>query len=198
MVQKTFYHPVSTPADIRTRSVDMLSAAVGDTHIAKLLEKATWNHAVMFCKKKDLALNWDNAAFRNAYTQKVLGVRYIVRDRPEVLEKYTELDPTLKAFVNAKPHELCPDKWEKAFEDAARRELRYTDAESSIDPEKMQDGLIQCRCGSKKTTFIEKQLRSADEPKRHGLKSIAPRTSGLCAWKNRLDFQTLRVVYVSC
>jgi len=198
MVQKTFYHLVSTPAEIRTRAVDMLNAVVGDIRTAKLLEKATWNHAVSFCKKKDLALNWDNAAFRNAYTQKVLGIRYVVRDRPEVLEKYTELDPTLKAFVNAKPHELCPDKWEKAFEDAARRELRYTDAESSIDPEKMQDGLIQCRCGSKKTTFIEKQLRSADEPKRHGLKSIAPRTSGLCAWKNRLDFQTLMMVYVSC
>jgi DNA-directed RNA polymerase subunit M/transcription elongation factor TFIIS len=164
MVQKTFYHLVSTPAEIRTRAVDMLNAVVGDIRTAKLLEKATWNHAVRFCKRKDQPLNWDNPAFRNAYTQKVLGIRYVVRDRPEVLEKFTELDPTLVSFVNAKPHELCPDKWAKAFEDQARRELRYADADSSIDPEKMQDGLIQCRCGSKKTTFIEKQLRSADEP----------------------------------
>ena len=197
MVQKTFYHLVSTPAEIRTRAVDMLNAVVGDIRTAKLLEKATWNHAVMFCKKNDLALNWDNAAFRNAYTQKVLGVRYIVRDRPEVLEKYMELDPTLKAFMNAKPHELCPDKWEKAFEDAARKALRFTDA-SAMDPELMPDGILVCRCGSKKTSYYEMQTRSADEPKRHGLKSIAPRTSGPCAWKNRLDFQTLRMVYVSC
>jgi hypothetical protein len=64
----------------------------------------------MFCKRKGLALNWDNAAFRDAYTQKVLRVRYVVRERPEVLEKFKELDPTLEGFVNAKPHELWPEK----------------------------------------------------------------------------------------
>ena len=73
-----------------------------------------------------------------------------------------------------------------------------TSIDLSIDTSKRGDGLIQCRCGSKKTSFIEKQLRSADEPKRHGLKSIAPRTSGPCARKNRLDFQTPMMAYVSC
>ena len=164
MVQRTFYNPVSAPADVRAKSTEMLKEIVGDPDIARLLERATWNHAVMFCKRKEQPLNWDNSAFRYAYTQKVLGVRYIARERPEVLEKYMVLDPTLKAFVNAKPHELWPEKWAQAFEDAARKALRFTDADSGLDPEKMQDGLIQCRCGSKKTTFIEKQLRSADEP----------------------------------
>jgi DNA-directed RNA polymerase subunit M/transcription elongation factor TFIIS len=73
------------------------------------------------------------------------------------------LDPTLKAFVNAKPHELCPDKWEKAFEDAARKALRFTDA-SAMDPEQMPDGILVCRCGSKKTSYYEMQTKSADEP----------------------------------
>jgi len=163
MPPKTFYNPVSSPADIRTRAVDMLNAVVGDIRTAKLLEKATWNHAVRFCKMKNQPLNWDNSAFRNAYTQKVLGVRYVVRDRPEVLKKFTELDPTLVSFVNAKPHELCPDKWEKAFEDAARKALRFTDA-SAMDPEKMPDGILKCRCGSMKTSYYELQTKSADEP----------------------------------
>ena len=163
MPPKTFYNPVSSPADIRAKSAEMLKEVVGDPDIARLLERATWNHAVMFCKRKDQPLNWDNSAFRYAYTQKVLGVRYVARDRPEVLQKYMGLDPTLKAFVNAKPHELCPDKWEKAFEDAARKALRFTDA-SAMDPEKMPDGILVCRCGSKKTSYYEMQTRSADEP----------------------------------
>lgn len=163
MPPKTFYNPVSSPADIRTRAVDMLNAVVGDIRTAKLLEKATWNHAVRFCKMKNQPLNWDNSAFRNAYTQKVLGVRYVARDRPEVLEKFAELDPTLVSFVNAKPHELCPDKWEKAFEDAARKALRFADA-SAMDPEQMPDGILKCRCGSMKTSYYEMQTRSADEP----------------------------------
>ena len=197
MGQRTFYNPVSTPVEIRTKAVGMLDAVVGDIHTAKLLEKATWNHAVAFCKRKDQALNWDNSAFRYAYTQKVLGVRYAARERPEVLEKFKELDSTLKEFVNAKPHEIWPEKWSQAFEDAARKALRFTDA-SAMDPELMPDGMLTCKCGSKKTSYYEMQCRSADEPKRHGLKSIAPRTSGPCAWKNRLDFQTPMMVYVSC
>jgi DNA-directed RNA polymerase subunit M/transcription elongation factor TFIIS len=163
MVQKTFYHVVSTPAEIRTRAVDMLNAVVGDIRTAKLLEKATWNHAVSFCKKNDLALYWDNRAFRDAYTHKVLGVRYVARERPDVLQKYMELDPTLVSFVNAKPHEICPDKWAKAFEDAARKALRFTDA-SAMDPELMPDGILTCKCGSRKTSYYEMQTRSADEP----------------------------------
>jgi hypothetical protein len=163
MPPKTFYNPVSSPADIRAKSAEMLKEIVGDADIARLLERATWNHAVMFFKRKDQPLNWDNSAFRNAYTQKVLGVRYVAREHPEVLQKYMELDPTLKAFVNAKPHELCPDKWEKAFEDAARKALRFTDA-SAMDPAQMPVGILVCRCGSKKTSYHEMQCRSADEP----------------------------------
>jgi DNA-directed RNA polymerase subunit M/transcription elongation factor TFIIS len=163
MPPKTFYNPVSSPADIRAKSTEMLKEIVGDADIARLLERATWNHAVMFCKRKDQPLNWDNFAFRNAYTQKVLGVRYVARERPEVLQKYMELDPTLKGFVNAKPHELWPEKWEQAFIDAARKALRFVDA-SAMDPETMHDGILTCRCGSKKTSYCEMQTRSADEP----------------------------------
>ena len=90
MPPKTFYNPVSSPGDIRAKSTEMLKEIVGDPDIARLLERATWNHAVMFCKRKEQPLNWDNSAFRYAYTQKVLGVRYIARERPEVLELLLE------------------------------------------------------------------------------------------------------------
>lgn len=163
MAPKKIYTPVSSPADIRTKAVDMLKEVVWNTDIARFLERATWNHAVTFCKRKYQPLNWDNFAFRNAYTQKVLGVRYVARERPDVLKKYMELDPTLKAFVNAQPWELWPEKWEKAFEDASRKALRFTDA-STIDLKLMSDGILACRCGSKKTSYSEMQCRSADEP----------------------------------
>lgn len=163
MAPRTFYNLVSTPADIRAKSAEMLKEIVGDSDIARLLERATWNHAVKFCRNKEQPLNWDNAAFRNVYTQKVMGVRYVARERPDVLKKYEEMDPTFKTFVNAKPWELWPEKWEKAFEDAARKALRFTDA-SAMDPKLMPDGILKCRCGSMKTSYYEMQTRSADEP----------------------------------
>jgi len=158
------YKPVSTPAEGRAKATLMLENTINDPNISRLLERAVWNHAVNFCKKNDKTLAWDNASFRNAYTQKILGVRYVARERPDVLDKYMSLDPTLKTFVNANPWELWPERWETAFEDAARKALRFADADSEVDPDKMQDGLLQCKCGSRKTSYYEKQTRSADEP----------------------------------
>lgn len=163
MVHKSVYNPVTDSKETRAKCAKMLLETVGDRDTARLLERAVWNHAVLFCKQKDQPLAWDNAAFRNAYTQKVLGVRYVARERPEVLKKHAHTDPTLKTFVNAKPWELWPEKWTDAFERAARIALRFTDA-SAQDPDTMQDGMLQCKCGSKKTSYYEMQTRSADEP----------------------------------
>ena len=198
MASKQIYKPVSLPDEIRMKARKMLTAVVEDEQVATFLEKASWNHSVEFCKKRDIQLDWDNFSFRNAYTQKILSVRYNIRQCPDILEKMKAGQASIKQFVNAKPHEICPERWEKAFELAAKRALRFSDA-SCLDPKDMPDGMLQCRkCGSKKTSYYELQTRSSDEPKHHGLKSITPRTSGHCSWKNRLDFRTLLEAYVSC
>jgi DNA-directed RNA polymerase subunit M/transcription elongation factor TFIIS len=199
MVKKPIYDPVSTPEEIRERSRAMLDAIVQDTKTSTFLEKASWNHAVEFCKKIETSLVWDNFSFRNAYTQKILSVRYNLRQRPDLMEKMKKGEHSIKAFVFAKPHEICPEKWEEAFEIAARKALRFSDA-SAIDAKDLPDGMLECRkCKSKKTSYFELQTRSADEPKQYGWKSITPGTSGPCARGIRLDFQIpLFVVYVSC
>lgn len=163
MPGKQVYDPVSKPKEVRAKCARMLFDTIGDQNVARLLERASWNHAVLFCKRHDQPLAWDNASFRNAYTQKILGVRYVAREKPDVLQKHVDTDPTLRSFVDAKPWELWPEKWASAFEEASRKELRFSDADSGVDPEKLQDGLIQCRCGSRKTSYVEKQTRSADE-----------------------------------
>jgi DNA-directed RNA polymerase subunit M/transcription elongation factor TFIIS len=192
------YVPTSLPEDVRNKAREMLDVIVKDLKISTFLERASWNHTVEFCKAREKALNWENASFRNNYTQKVLSVRYNIKLRPDLLEKMKNGEHSIKGFVNAKPWEICPDKWTEAFDMAAKRTLRFSDA-SSVDPDTMPDGMLTCgKCKSKKTSYFEMQCRAADEPKRHGLKSIAPRTSGPCAWETRLDFQTSFTMYVSC
>jgi DNA-directed RNA polymerase subunit M/transcription elongation factor TFIIS len=164
MVNKSIYKPVSTPEEIRMKARDMLLAVVEDEKTATYLEKASWNHSVDFCKKREIALNWDNFAFRNIYTQKILSVRYNIKLVPDTLEQMKAGTASIKQFVYAKPHEICPEKWAEAFEQAAKRALRFSDA-SCMDPKDMPDGMLQCRrCGSKKTSYYELQTRSADEP----------------------------------
>ncbi|AGE51089.1 transcription elongation factor S-II [Paramecium bursaria Chlorella virus CVG-1] len=165
MAPKPVYKPVSAPEDIREKARNMIDLLVQDMKISNFLEKATWNHAVDFCTNKDQALNWDNLAFRNAYTQKILGVRYNLKLRPDLMDKMKTGDCSIRWFVNAKPWEICSDKWTDAFEAAARKTLRFSDA-SSMDPENMPDGMLSCgKCKSRKTSYYEMQTRSADEPK---------------------------------
>ncbi|AGE57812.1 transcription elongation factor S-II [Acanthocystis turfacea Chlorella virus NTS-1] len=164
MAPKSIYNPVSTPEEIRLKAQNMLLAVAEDEKTATYLEKASWNYSVDFCRKREIVLNWSNFAFRNIYTQKILSVRYNIRLRPDILEQMKAGTASIKQFVYAKPYEICPEKWEEAFEQAAKRTLRFSDA-SCIDPDSMPDGMLQCRkCGSKKTSYYEMQTRSCDEP----------------------------------
>jgi DNA-directed RNA polymerase subunit M/transcription elongation factor TFIIS len=165
MVQKPpVYVPLTQPGDVREKAKAMLDRVVNDTQTSTYLEKATWNHAVEFCKKKEQELKGDNLAFRNAYTQKILSVRYNLNLRPDLLEKMKNGEYSIKGFVFSQPWEICPQKWEEAFDSASKKALRYADA-SSADPETMPDGMLTCgKCKSKKTSYFEMQTRSADEP----------------------------------
>jgi DNA-directed RNA polymerase subunit M/transcription elongation factor TFIIS len=75
------------------------------------------------------------------------------------------LDKKVPAFNLAfmTRHQLLPKMYEKRFEAQAKRQAE--EDVNIIDPKDMDDGLYECdRCGQKKTTFEERQLRSADEP----------------------------------
>lgn len=157
------YVPSSLPEDIRKKARELLDVVVCDPKTSRYLEMASWNHTVEFCKANEKALNWENASFRYNYTQKVLSVRYNIKLRPDLLEKMKNGEHSIKGFVNAKPWEICPEKWSEAFDQSAKRALRFSDA-SSVDPETMPDSLLQCgKCKSHKTSYFELQTRSADE-----------------------------------
>lgn len=190
MAPKHVYNPVSEPMEIRQKARDMLDVVVKDPKVSRYLEMASWNHTMDICKKLGHDLKWDNFTFRNRYTQKILSVRYNIGLRQDLLDKMKTGETSIKNFVNSKPWEVCPEKWEKAFEDAAKKALRFTDA-SAMDPKDMPDGMLQCgKCKSRKTSYYEMQTRSADEPKHHGWKSGQWRTMWICSSKNLLVFHS--------
>ena len=150
--------------DIRKKAINMLDAVVCHAQTSKYLEAATWNYTVNFCVARNLTLKWDNLSFRNTYTQKILSVRHSVRLRPDMLTKMISGEKSVTEFVNAKPWEIYPEKWEKAFERAAKIALRNSDV-SSLNPGDMPDSILTCgKCKSKKCSYYELQTRSADEP----------------------------------
>jgi DNA-directed RNA polymerase subunit M/transcription elongation factor TFIIS len=149
---------------VRARSVAMIDKIVEHPGLAEALERAILKHTEEFCLRREVPAFWDNAVFRSTYTHKVLSVRFNLRERPEVLAKVVDKKIGVKQFVDMRPWEIAPEKWEHAFDLMAKRELRNADA-NSVDPATMPDGILKCgKCGSMKTTYFQIQQRSADEP----------------------------------
>lgn len=164
-------------AAMRGRAVDRLTAAVGgDRRLATVLEKAVKNSTIDRCEALGTPASWADPRVPWWYAHKVLSVAHNLRTNAALLDKVRDgvvrvyrrpasrpsPSKTLYLF-EMKPWEMQPRKWEKAFEDAARREMRRS--EYKPDPSKVPDGAFQCgKCKSRKTVYYEMQTRAADEP----------------------------------
>jgi DNA-directed RNA polymerase subunit M/transcription elongation factor TFIIS len=158
------YQPkMSTPDAMRAKARTRYATLVDDETLARQLEAMTWNATVTHCKDHHIPLYWDNPVVPWWYTHKVLSVSYNLKTNDTLRDRVKTGSLGVRAFFAMKPWEMKPELWEKAFEAAARKELRRS--EYHPDPETMPDGAFTCgKCKSKKTTFYMMQLRSADEP----------------------------------
>jgi len=149
-----------TPEEVRAKSRARLAAVVGDETLARQLDAMAWNATVAHCKDERIQLVWENPHVRWWYTHKVLSVERNLKTNSALRDKVVGGEMGVRAFFAMKPWEMRPDLWEKAFEAAARKELR--NSEYHPDPEDVPDGAFTCgKCKSRKTTYYEMQTRSA-------------------------------------
>ena len=101
----------------------------------------------------DLRANWKNPNFTKLFKSRVRSLIYAIRHDKETkfLEKLVKNEFKLKDLHEKEPWDIVPPKKDK--EEVVTR------------VEDMPDGMFKCRkCYSWKTTYVEKQTRSADEP----------------------------------
>lgn len=146
------------------RASELLDGDGGDWEVlGRQLEVCVWNHAIRTMPEP--ALSWHNPAFRFRYTSKAVSLELNVRDRanPELARRLLRRNLGLKAFVAMAPWEMCPERWEAAFERVALRQMRKVVPLPRSDD--FVDGAVACgKCKSRKTAYTSFQLRSADEP----------------------------------
>lgn len=103
--------------------------------------------------EKDMRANWKNPEFRRLYTSRVRSLVYAIRNN----DKSKFLD-------RIKSGELKPN----TFDTKEIWDLWYQEPKKEVvekKPEEYEDGMFKCgKCKSMKTTYVEKQTRSADEP----------------------------------
>jgi len=108
---------------------------------------------VTIVSENDARANWKNPEFKRLYASRMRSLIYAIRNN----DKSMFLD-------RIKSGELKPN----TFDTKEIWDLWYQEPKKEVvekKPEEYDDGMFKCgKCKSMKTTYVEKQTRSADEP----------------------------------
>ena len=150
---------------VRRKVIERFGRVFGEgNEKARDLEVCVYNWCVRSSRVDGIPRHWDNPAFRYRYTTKALALQFNLENpkNPGLLVKVNAGDMGLKKLVRASPAELFPELWEPVFERVVSRQMRR---QLGGDVANAVDGAFTCgRCKSKKTTYYQIQVRSADEP----------------------------------
>uniref|UniRef100_A0A6C0KEG2 TFIIS-type domain-containing protein n=1 Tax=viral metagenome TaxID=1070528 RepID=A0A6C0KEG2_9ZZZZ len=126
-------------------------------------ERGIWNASLHQAKKENIPKTWKHKEMRRIYTRITTRVSSNLKFTPNansVIERLesAEILPQQLAFLT--PDELDPES-ARILRERQHYELHYNDK----NWETQADGMYACpKCKCKKTDYVERQTRSADEP----------------------------------
>ena len=150
---------IENPDVFRSRVVERIDEILQDTKNSKNLEKGIFNYSLKEAEYRKIIKKWDNQLFVQLYIDHLRSIMVNLKN-PVILEQIN--DGTIKSHMVAfmTHQEMKPDRWadliaKKIIKDKNKFE---TNIEAATDT-------FTCRkCKSKKCTYYQVQIRSADEP----------------------------------
>jgi transcription elongation factor S-II len=123
------------------------------------LERGIFNFALNEAKNRKVVKKWDNPYFVQIYVDRLRSI-FTNLNNPTLLEQINSgtVKPHVIAFMTHQ--EMCPEKWDELITAKSKRDQNKfeTNLEAATDT-------FTCRkCKSNKCTYMQLQLRSADEP----------------------------------
>lgn len=138
-----------------------LDPSVQEDHIRRI-ERSCYNHTCTSADKKNVSRNWQNNLFVHLYnliTYRVQKNLQYSEDDPGsdyLIKKVMDETFDIKIIGKAKSKELRPAKTQKLYDEIEKRKQQKITKKYSSQHECF-------KCGGRKTTEIEVQLRSLDE-----------------------------------
>ncbi len=146
--------------ETRSRAKQALSEVLDVPKLGHSVEVSAYNACIRAAEAQRIPRYWGNHTFRRMYSAKIRSLISNLGNRanPQLLQQATNGRIPPKALANLTPQQMFPDLWEDALH---RRMVRDVEA----DPEEIPDSVISCKkCGSKKVVWMQRQVRSSDEP----------------------------------
>jgi len=150
---------IGNPDNFRKNVVDKLESIFDDKRKCINLEKGVFNYAIKEANSRKIIKKWENPYFAQIYVDRLRSI-YLNLKKPELLTmiKNDEITPQVLAFMTHQ--EMDHEHWRVMIERKIKRDASKftTNVQASTD-------MFTCRkCKSKRSSYIELQTRSADEP----------------------------------
>lgn len=150
---------ITNPDNFRENIRTKLNTIIGDETMTINLEKGIFNYALKEANSRKIVKKWENPHFAQIYVDRLRSIYINLKNKDLIhLLKEKEITPQALAFMTHQ--EIAPEHWKEYIDRKIKRDTsKYsTNIEASTD-------MFTCKkCKSKKCTYYEMQLRSADEP----------------------------------
>jgi transcription elongation factor S-II len=123
------------------------------------LERGIFNFALGEAKNRKVVKKWDNPYFVQIYVDRLRSI-FTNLNNPNLLEQVNSCAIKAHAIAFMTHQEMRPDKWDELITAKSKRDQNKfeNNMEAATDT-------FTCRkCKSNKCTYMQLQLRSADEP----------------------------------
>jgi transcription elongation factor S-II len=150
---------VENPAKFRSNIRTKLDEILKNEKNSNNLEKGIFNFALNEAKNRKVVKKWDNPYFVQIYLDRLRSI-FTNLNNPTLLEQLNGGSIKAHTIAFMTHQELRPDKWDELITAKSKRDKNKfeTNLEAATDT-------FTCRkCKSNKCTYMQLQLRSADEP----------------------------------
>jgi transcription elongation factor S-II len=150
---------ITNPDQFREKVREKLNVYFENEKHSANLEKGIHNWALKESTYRKIVKKWDNPYFVQIYVDHLRSVFINLKnDRLVQQIKEGEMKPHLLAFMTHQ--EMKPDRWDKLIAEKIKRDKNKFE----INIEAATDTFKCRKCHSRKCTYYQAQLRSADEP----------------------------------
>jgi transcription elongation factor S-II len=150
---------ISNPDKFRENVRSKLAPILGDDTMSINLEKGIYNYSIKEANLKKIIKKWDNPYFAQIYVDRLRSIYFNLKNE-ELIEQLKSNEITVQSLAFMSHQEMNPARWKQLIEQKTKR-----DANKFTTTVKASTDMFTCKkCRSKNCSYVEVQLRSADEP----------------------------------
>jgi len=152
-------HKITNPESFRKNIVERIGEVLEDEKKSINLEKGVFNYAVKEANSRKIIKKWENPFFVQIYIDRLRSI-YTNLKNPELLTMVKGGEITSQSLAFMTHQEMDHEHWRSMIDRKIKRDASKftTNVQASTD-------MFTCRkCKSKRSSYVELQTRSADEP----------------------------------